>query len=614
MNLIKDFLQCKNGYPQIIRIYVAFDILTVVVILLGSFVMLEYSCIYGFSEIIDFLNALDFRYVILNFTVLGVIWSIVAVLCMNVWLSCLLMVVICGAISIINHYVLLFHGMPLSFLMLQNLSTAMNVISGYDIAIDPFVVRMILILVCLLSICILNRKLSLRMESQKKPIKVYISVMAVFLVAFYFCFLGSNPLKPAKTISWDWQEGYRKYGFAACSVESYFQIQNVVNKPEGYSRETVQELEIYERHTSEKQTPDIILILNETLYDLQEITEIKTDIPYLYEMYQLDNVVSGYAITPSIGGGTNSSEYELLTSNSLELMPGITPFNTLDLTGSNSIASYLKSLGYRSFACHSARSSNYSRGIGYPALQFDESFFEPDYKDMDNYYNRADTDESTYINLIRWYENMPESSPRFMYMLTFQNHGAYEQNPPEADLVHVQGDYEEYTQQINEYLTSISLSDKAFCQLTEYFSDVDRPVIICMVGDHAPTFASSIVSGSYSKEEQDLRLRKVPLIYWANYDLESVDVGTMSMNYVVPTLLELAGIELSPYYSYMRNLQERVPILTSYGKYYDHAGVMYSYSDDLQSPYAKVVDDYFFLEYHNLQDDRDQTLFMPYRP
>ena len=48
----------------------------------------------------------------------------------------------------------------------------------------------------------------------------------------------------------------------------------------------------------------------------------------------------------------NSTEYEMLTSNSLILMPSITPFNWLNLYNANSVVSYLKGLGYTTMAAH----------------------------------------------------------------------------------------------------------------------------------------------------------------------------------------------------------------------------------------------------------------------
>lgn len=369
-------------------------------------------------------------------------------------------------------------------------------------------------------------------------------------------------------------------------------------------------LEIPDAKVEEPATPDVILILNETFYDLRQLVDIQTDVPFLDNIESLDNLLMGYAVSPQSGGGTNSSEYELLCSNSLQMLPGVTPFNVLDLVNASSIVSNLNSLGYYSLGSHGEVSMNYSRGQSYKNLQFQSVHFKEDFLDATTFGGRSFyTDESLYQNLIRWYEEAPEEDPRFLYLLTIQNHGDYNKSDDAYDLVHVQTDFGANNSRINEFLTLVHLSDEAFRDLTEYFSGVDRPVLICMLGDHAPSFARNLVENG---PENDLLLRKVPLLIWANFPLEQQGLGTMSMNYVVPTLFDIAGIQLTPYYSYLLRMKEDIPILTSYGDYYDAEGNRYTYDSDQGGPYEELVDSYFCLEYENLTKRRNQELFVPY--
>lgn len=196
-----------------------------------------------------------------------------------------------------------------------------------------------------------------------------------------------------------------------------------------------------------------------------------------------------------------------------------------------------------------------------------------------------------------------------MYLLTIQNHGDWNLNPSEYDTVHANSDYGNCDEDVNEFLTSIQQTDRSFQTLIEFYRTVERPVVICMMGDHSPYFASEIIDKSLTEDEANLLLRKTPLMVWANYDLgiENYDLGTMSINYVIPTLLNMAGVSLSPYYQYMLELKQDVPILTSYGVYYDKTGNMYDYNEETQ--YTDAVNKYFYLEYNNLSDYRNQNLF-----
>lgn len=584
------------------------------VIVLGCWCMLEFSCILTLDQLYDFLYLFDIRFALLNCLTLGILWSLFLILFRRMWLADLLCTILCGGIAIANHYVIAFHSMPLSFLLLRNFTTAMNVISGYQFEIGFSVAFLMLSIVVLAVFCFFVRRWEKKqtpMSLRKQLIRDLSLVLASFCV-LYFGYFSANPLKPRKTIAWQWNEAYYTHGYLACSIETLCQLYDTVNRPDGYSQEHVQTIEIDYPEQNAGATPDIILILNETFYDLQQITDVQADVNYLENIQNMDNLLSGYAVVPGAGGSTNSAEYELLTSNSLNLMPGVTPFNTLDLRDSNSMVSHLSSLGYSTLACHPSPSANYSRVLAYPHLGFQTTYFQDDFADCTFYASRPyETDASVYSNLIRWYEEAPADQPRFLYALTLQNHGNWDMNESDQDLVHTANDYGETTRLVNEYLSCVSLSDQAFKDLTDYFSQSDRPVIICMVGDHAPSFASSITDAQYSSDEKALLLRKVPLLIWANFALPQAELGTMSMNFVVPTLLELADVTLSPYYSYILQLKQEVPIVASYGSYYDAEGNLYKYDSDDGAPYEGAVDNYFYLEYNNLQEERMQYLFDP---
>lgn len=583
-------------------------------ILLGCQFMLEFSCLPTMAHFYEFLYLFDLRFAILNYLTLGALWSVFLILFRRAWFSDLLCTILCGGIAIANHYVIEFHSMPLSFLLVKNFTTAMNVISGYEFTIGFSVATLLIVITLLFVLCIIvyRKEKSNRKQSHRIRDTILILMSACVL---YFGYFSANPIKPAKTIAWLWNEAYNTYGFLACSIESFFQLFETVNTPEGYSPEKLSTIDIPASKPKADTYPDIILILNETFYDLQQITDIQTDMPYLNNIEAMDNLLTGYAVVPGAGGSTNSSEYELLTSNSVQLMPGVTPFNFLDLRDANSIVSHLNQLGYNTLACHPAPGANYSRIMAYPRLGFQTVHFWDDFTDLSYYGHRPyETDASLYSNLIRWYENAPSDQPRFLYALTIQNHGSWNMNSPEQDLVHTSTDFGETTDMIQEYLSCVSLSDQAFRDLTAHFSQSDRPVIICMMGDHAPSFAPSITDPAYSSAEKALNVRKVPLLIWANYELPEMALETTSINFVAPTLLDIAGLPLSPYYSYILQLKEQVPIVSSYGSYYDADGNLYEYASDDGAPYASAVDNYFYLEYNNLHsNERDQNFFQPFQ-
>lgn len=605
MNATKTRIDIKSLFIWAVRL------LLPIATVFGCFVMLEYSSTSSLRQCFG----MELKYTLLNLFTIGVMLSFFVIVCNRLWLASFLCSTVCGLIALVNYYVILFHGMPLSFLELKNFTAAMNVVSGYNFNIDHFSGRILLMMALMLIGCMVCRwilgktKLKLKGALIRDGVLVLVSVAVIF-----FGYFGKNPIKPQRTMGWIWTEPYHKYGYMACTVESISSTFNSVTKPVGYSDKAVKNVHIENAEETENSTPDIILILNETFYDLNQITDLETDAPYMENINSMDNLKKGYAVVPIDGGGTNCSEYELLTSNSMQLMPGVTPFNVLDLAGANSIVSHLNALGYSSIGSHSEPGTNYSRNRGYPELGFQKVFFTEAFTELETLQNRVwfESDESLYRNLIRWYEQEPEDKPRFIYMLTIQNHGEWDWNEPDFDTVHAKNDFGDFDNPVDEFLSCISLSDKAFKDLTDYFSGVDRPVVVCMLGDHSPGFASGIADERYSGYEKMLRLRTVPLLIWTNYETDNEDLGTMGINYVVPTLLDVAGVELSPYYKYMLDLKKDVPVLSSFGVYCDAEGNFFEYDEETAKPFNDQVTQYFFMEYNNLQKNREQSLFTPF--
>jgi len=501
-------------------------------------------------------------------------------------------------IAVVNYYTVEFHGSPLTVQELGNFKAAANVLENYSITIDKYVLLIIFIFVFNLALNIVLLKTEKKLSGKKNIIRDFIYVIAGVAI-MYFGYFSSNPVKPKDVITWSWLGAAHEYGYVACSVESITNMFHIYDEPEGYSDEAVEAIAITVDE-SLAQTPDILLILNETFYDLNVITDIPTDVPYLENISNLDNAIRGYAVVPSSAGGTNNSEYELLTSNSYSLFNNATPFNVLDMEKADTVVSYLKELGYTTLGAHASDAVNYNRDTVYPDMGFDQIYFKEDFADIE-YYGQRElvTDACMYQNLYQWYEATPKDSPIFSYFLTIQNHGGWDMNNPEEDTVHVQKDFGELTETVNEFLSCIRLSDEAFAGLVEYYEQVDRPTIICMVGDHSPSFIGDIPNDSLTKEEREVLERSAPFVIWANFDIEEKNMGTISLNYLVPTLLETSQVKPSAYYAYMQDLREQVPVFTSCGYYIGDDGQTYAYGDD--SEYIEEVNNYFYLEYNRLQ-------------
>ena len=570
------------------------------------------------TDCFAFFQTMPVEFMVLSVFTLGALFCVIYAICGSLTASGAIISAMSTLIAITNYYVIEFHGGPLSFLELKNAATAANVMGSYTLEFTPVISGILALGAIELAISFLGlRTMQKRSVFGKRSWKRSLGLLVAAALIVFFGYASPNAVKPAHVLIWNWTTAYPYYGYVPCTVDTLQTCFNLIEKPEGYSEERLADIDMPSQ-VSQTATPDIVLILNETFYDLHQASYFATDVDYMQGINSLDGAITGYAVVPSIGGGTNKSEYELLTGNSMApLALSGSPFFTVDMTEAPSLVTMLKAQGYETTACHPSNAVNYSRNSAYPAMGFDHVYFIDSFEDLESPRDRwYESDESTYANAIRWYEENRAAAaeegidrPQFMYCLTIQNHGNWSSSDDSYDTVHAIGNFGGYNDDVNEYLTGIAESDAAFVKLVDYFAHSDRPTIVCMAGDHSPSFAASIAdTETYSEDELDLLLRATPYVIWANFDLADSGIDMLeyvSMNHLPATVAQLAGVGLSPYYAFQLELMQAFPVITAFGAYYDSEGNRYSYEDGCN---AQVMN-YRFLDYANIMGEGDPTLF-----
>lgn len=548
-------------------------------------------------------------YALINLGIIFAFTGILYVFTNSFWISQMILCAICTLYAAVNIYVVEFHGTPLTIPEFANTRTAMNVLGGYSFtALKPLI---LLAVICVLSLAnfLFVKKLK---KIQHLPNIYWWKKILIFLCGCVYIIgiLHLDSLTAPLRGTWHFKEAVGKYGYPLYFLASGLEYE--ITAPYGFSEENLASIPVNDYldiSADNMQTPDIILILNETFYDISLVSNIKTDTDYMSSFYNMDNTISGHVIVPRVGGGTNSSEYELLTANSTYLIQGITPFQVLDMQDTASMVSNLKELDYHTIAMHPAFPENYVRNVQYPKMGFDEIYFLDNFTDKEYYGKRSHiTDSSAYDNLIRWYEDaLSEEKPIFCYLLTIQNHGDWDSNPSENDIVHVI-DYDgnkAQEEKLNEYLSCISLSTNALNDLITYFKNSDRPVVVCMAGDHAPSFVEEITDKAI--DNKAILQRAVPFVIWANFPIAGQQDVMISMNELGVLLLQTSGVKMLPYYNYLLELSQTVPILTGYGNYIDKDGITGSYTNE--DTYNAEIQKYFWLEYDNLRKTSSDKWF-----
>ena len=586
-----------------------------------AIVMLQYlSLQYSSTQSLEYILHQNLKIIVLNLLIVFTV-NMVAVIILQKWRVTLSLTSTFFCFwSIANYYVILFHGSPLYLSELVNVKTATAVMSTYEYNPSVAIVFAVFALIVEFQ-CIFQFVLD------KYTTAWYKNFMTRFLLCSIGIVLSCVMLRETlvKISHWmPWDDIVIDNGFFVSVIDDYVISRNPISEPEGKEQAQDRIVFTYDakdleyisktQDTESSERPDIILILNETFYDPAYFVSLTTDVDYMEDFYSIEGAQYGYAVTPDTGGGTNNSEFELLYSKSMKYLGGAAPFTYLEKQLlQRGVVSYLKKLGYTTTGMHCGEAGNYSRNTAYPEAGFDHVYLGREAFSYLSYNgNRPWTDEDNYKDLISHYENADES-PQFFYLLTFQNHGGFSQNEDSLDTVHVNEDFGELTDDLNEYLSSIKLSGTAFKELTEYYKTVDRDVIICMVGDHAPSFITSLeAKENLLFADNTINTRAVPYVIWSNFGAKcSAYMDYASMVDLMPMVLEAGDVPMSAFYEHVLRLHNTMPIRTREGLCVNTDDQMSLY--DVNDAKYELLKQYYYLEYNSLltTDEYQEELFLP---
>lgn len=523
---------------------------------------------------------------------------------------------IAWGLGMTNHYLISFRGRTLFPGDFLTLGTAVNVAGNYDYSLDRMQrISLLILVLALLALSLLPREARIPFAWRRflPPVGIAGVVLAVF---FGTGFVESQGIEPSM---WTTRGNGLALNFSVCL--KYMRVE----KPEGYSRESLEQLTadtVSDGRSVTVTDPDgttrpvnVIVIMNESFSDLSVLPGVETNrdaMPFLRSL--TENTIKGYAYSSVFGGTTANSEYEFLTGNTTAYLPaGTVPYQMYVSDGDPTLVSQMAALGYRTIAAHPYKSSGWNRPSVYRNFGFDEVYFEADFQNRE--YMRGDsgtgyvTDRCDYENLLRLYEEKEEGEPLFLFNVTMQNHSGYQMawdNLPRE--VWLTGELEGRFQTVNQYLSLIYQSDQAFEALIDYFSQVEEPTMILMFGDHQPQVATNFytdVLGIAPPTGLAQKKQMVPFFLWANYDIPEAEGVELSLNYLSALLMDTARLPMTGYQKYLLELWQTAPVINTVGVR-GADGAWYGENETLPAGLAEAVEGYRMLLYNNIFDKSDR--------
>ncbi|MCR4728462.1 MAG: sulfatase-like hydrolase/transferase [Lachnospiraceae bacterium] len=507
---------------------------------------------------------------------------------------------------LVDYFTVAFRGTPFILSDILSAKTAAGVAGNYKFVLHEGMISSfyVLSLFCSMGFFVSEKK--------KKPIKRLIiagtSFTAGVSVLLFLIVGNSLPKKGFSATPFSPMAAANRNGFPVNTIISL--KDSFLQKPEGYSSKAVEDIiEKYESHSTSAVPsfkPNLIVVMNESFTDLDYLeTAVLSEDPIPKFKALSENCVKGTLVPSIFGGNTPNSEFEFLTGCSLAFLPsGIVTYQQLISDTLPTIVDFLEKYDYKSSAIHLFNPEYFSRSRIYPLLGFDEFI---------HFYNtnvNVDFDhpviyDSWSFEAVEQQYEQDKDNPVFTFCVTMQNHGGYTHGFNDIQVLNGNSEY------ANDYASVLRMTDDAFEDLLDYFSHVDEPTLIIMYGDHQPNlsdeFYASIWAGcDYTDEEKFLMKQKVPFVIWANYDIEEKDLGTMSINYLGPAILETAGLPMSDYFNYLNNLRKTLPVISATG-FIDAKGNYFT--DPNKEEYKDLLKEYSFLQYNYLKGNVNKNFY-----
>ncbi len=341
-----------------------------------------------------------------------------------------------------------------------------------------------------------------------------------------------------------------------CFLFTFFQKLNTfkLKTPKGYTKGISESLLSDIEISNPTNTPNIIVIMNESFFDVNKVKDLKLSDNPLKHFDEINNrYTNGNVLSPVIGGGTCQPEYEMLTGNSViftyKFKVAFLEFFKNKKHTASGIIQTLKSLNYSSVFIHPYRKEFYNRQKAYTSLGIDKII---DVKSFKNSYSpRAFiSDKNCYEKVIEEFENRDETKPFFSMIVTMQNHPGYLSgelfSKHNIEVLNENISNDEKIMLTN-YVNLLKESDDAIKFLTDYFSD-KKDTVIMFFGDHQPSDNIGFSSITY---RDILELSRTPFFIWDNLGLEKKQYKDISPIFLTPILLNSINIKSDKYFNYL---------------------------------------------------------------
>lgn len=488
-------------------------------------------------------------------------------------------------VSLINYFKLTIRGEPVYPGDVLFPGEATNIVGATKLVVPETI---FIFAIIMLAFVVVSHYLELPTIRLRKRLIFALIIIAFSALSFplYFANTGVQSAIGIEDAIWNQKYNYEKNGFwAAFFMQTKYLV---VDKPTGYSQSAAEKLLSKNKtSTTINNTPNVIVIMNESFWDPTRLSNVTFNIDPLADFRQIQKEsLYGDLLVEPFGGNTANTEFEVLTGFSMNALPGGVAYQQyVKRQLGTALPALLKAQGYNTEAIHPYQPWFWNRKEVYPMLGIDKFLSVGDFSESDKKGEYV-SDQALGDKIISEYEaNKSTNKPFFVHAVTMQNHGWYNNNR--------YGDQQEISaksdklddgtiDQLDIYAQGVKDANDNLARLVAYFKKESQPTVIVFFGDHLPSIGSNYGmyrSAGYIGGESELsnpdyvKLHTNPFLVWSNTSSTGQNLGTINANYLIPSMLKNSGITANSYFSFLSSKMDgakacnKTVCLTESGKY-----------------------------------------------
>ncbi|MEQ8281595.1 MAG: LTA synthase family protein [Parvibaculum sp.] len=248
--------------------------------------------------------------------------------------------------------------------------------------------------------------------------------------------------------------------------------------------------------------PSVVVVQSESFFDARRIME-KPPAGFLKHFSRMaaEARYSGRLRVPAWGANTLRTEFAFLSGIPDEAM-GVDRFNPyLGYCAKPvwTIASYLRSVGYRTVCIHPFHKSFFRRDRAYPHLGFDEFIDIASFSAADRIGPyMSDASVAAKIEAV-----LKDSvQPVFVFAITMENHGPWTKPRIEVpENIRVASPLR--SKAVQQYLSHVQNADRMIGHLRKVLHEMKRDAVLCFYGDHLPSLPKAFRALRYDDPRTD---------------------------------------------------------------------------------------------------------------